>query len=312
MKQYLFSKLIVICFCIVASLSAGAQENLTPEDYELPAKTVKATKTYATYLIAQQKLEMQSAIDTYHFSTGKITKYQRTDKTYNRNIEEVYSYQNNQLKAKDIVRNISVGIDYTNFKYHTEKDGNKITSFKTAQSGAIEKTLNFYNEAGELRGKTVYDTRGNKTISIEYEGKMEYRIRKFFNNRLTSDVIYKNNKDGKVVSQIIYTMPGNETDRKVLKLTEYNDKGDAVKTMEYHPAREGEAKSINKTQYTSYLYDGDIWVAKIQYVNDPKPPVKFVLTVRTVQIENKTYQAKDNDALIAFSKQVYQQYLNLK
>ena len=312
MKQYLIIPQMLACLFIAASLSAGAQENLTPDDFELPATTVKATKTYGTYLIAAQKLEMQSAIDTYHFNAGKIVKYKRTDKTYNRNIEEVYSYQNNQLKTKDIVRNTPSGVDYTTFKYHTEKKDNIVTNYKTAQSGSVEKTLDFFNDAGELRGRTVYDARGNKTKTIEYDGKMGYRIRKFFNERLTSDVIYKNNTTGKLASQIIYTMPGNENELIVRKLTEYNDKGDAVKISEYYPARDGVEQKVNKIQYTAYLYDGDIWVAKIEYTNNPQPPAKFVLQVRTVQIGNKIYQSKDNDALIAFAKQVYLQYQTIK
>jgi|GEM_PF-1474250 hypothetical protein len=55
----------------------------------------------------------------------------------------------------------------------------------------------FFNEADELRGKSCYNAKGEREKQIEYDGTKAHRTKKFKGNKLVSDIIYENNKQGK-------------------------------------------------------------------------------------------------------------------
>lgn len=305
-------KYTALLLFLAISFSVTAQESSTPDDFDFPQNTTQATKTYASFSIPQQALVMQSAIYSYTFYNGRLTKYQREDNTYNRHIEESYTYKNDQLKSKEIIRQTSSGLEYTTYKYRIETEGNTTTRLKINHTGEVDKIIEFRNEAGELRGKSFYNTRGQRTQYIEYGGKEGHRIKKFHNEALVSDVIYRNNEHGRIAEIITHTMPGDEAEAKVLKTISYNDKGDAVKMLEYLPAKDSEKQNLNKTYYMDYLYDGNVWVAKIEYSNTTKDPGKLTVTIRSVVIGNRVYKPQNDEQLIGFCRRVYQNYLKLK
>ncbi len=69
------------------------------------------------------------------------------------------------------------------------------------------------------------------------------------------------------------------------------------------------AQKLSKTTYVNYLYDGDIWVAKIEYGTATKNPGKIVATIRTIETPEKTYHAPSEEQLKTFCQETYQKYL---
>lgn len=306
--SYLFFP--ILCLLLFGLTTLQAQDSILPKDYNLPENTTKAQIMYATFSIPQQHFALKSAQETYNFYQGQLAKYQYWDKPNNHNKVESYTYENGRLKSKETVQQSPLGMEYTSFKYRTETSGNKTTLYKIYHTGEVEKTLEFRNEASELRGSTYFDKNGNKIKYTEYGGKQGHRTKKYHHDQLVSDVFYLNDKNGKLAQIIKHTVPGNETDPKVLKTISYNIKGDPVKTLQYHPTQDGEEKIPNKTHYIDYLYDGDVWVAKIEYSNNDIE--KLDITTRTIETINRTYKPQDDKQIISFCKQAYQNYLKLK
>ncbi|WP_111308479.1 hypothetical protein [Confluentibacter sediminis] len=296
---------------LVFSFSVVAQEDTTPKDFDLPENTTKAFKMYATFSIPQQVFTMQSVNELYTFREGEITKYQYLDKP-KLEITENYTYENGLLKTKEIIRNGTMGMEYSTFKYRTESEGYKTTSYKIYHTGETEKNIEFFNGEGELRGKSFYNTNNQRTKQIEYGGKEGHRIKKYYDEKLVSDVIYLYDKKGRIYKVVDHKVPGNESEAKIIKQITYNGKGDPVVMLEYHPAKDGEEQKLSKTYHTDYLYDGDIWIAKIEYSNTTKETGQLKLITRTVVTPERAYKSQNDEQLIDFCKQVYQNYLKLK
>lgn len=301
--------LYLLCLLSFATTTLQAQESTLPTDYGFPENTIKAQVMYATFNIPQQHFVQKLVQETYIFYKGRLTKYQYQDKTNNRNTEQNYTYENSQLKSMEMVQQSISGMEYITFKYRKETEGNKTTLYKIYPTGEVEKTLEFRNETGELRGTTYYDKNGNKTKYTEYGRKKGHRTKKYNNNQPVSDILYLNNKDGKLAQIIEHTVPENEAEPKVLKTINYNERNDPVKILQYYPTKDDGEKKLHKTYYTDYLYDGDVWVTKIEYNNDTE---KLDVTIRTIVTTNRTYKPQDDKQIISFCKQAYQNYLKMK
>ena len=302
-------RFISLALTLFPGLEASCQEKITPEDYEFPKNTVKASRTYAVFALPQQSFTAQSMVDRYNFQNGLLTYHIREDQSANRFIEEKFSYEKGRISSKEIIRTSSSGTEYTRFIFRTDSNSYKSTLYKISKTGSLEKIIDFRNDSGELRGQSFYNTAGKRTKQIEYGGKEGHRIKKYHNDQLVSDIIYCYNTEGKIAATIIHTMPGKESEPRVWKTTSYNEKGDAIETLEYYPAKENEDKRLHKTHYTAYLYDQDVWIAKIEYGNHVKDPAKLVVAIRSLEIGDKIYQPQNDEQLISFCKQVYQLYL---
>ena len=302
-------RFISLALILFSSFAVLCQEKISPEDYEFPKNTIKASRTYAVFALPQQSFAAQSMVDRYNFQNGLLTYHIREDQSANRFIEEKFSYEKGGLSKKEIIRTSSSGTEYTRFIFRTDSNSYKSTLYKIGQTGSLEKIIDFRNDTGELRGQSFYNTSGKRTKQIEYGGKEGHRIKKYHNEQLVSDIIYRYNPEGRISETIIHTMPGKENEPKVWKITSYNEKGDAIKTLEYHRAKEEDEKRLNKTHYTAYLYDLDVWIAKIEYTTNIKDPAKLVVAIRSLVIGDKTYQPQNDEQLIRFCKQVYQKYL---
>lgn len=64
---------------------------------------------------------------------------------------------------------MKVSLDSTTFT--TEKDHYKTTYLRKELNGETSKRIEFYNEAGQLRGKSVYNAFGEREVQIEFDGK---------------------------------------------------------------------------------------------------------------------------------------------
>jgi len=289
-----------------------AQEQTEPKDFDLPENTVKAMIMYGTYSIPQETFSVKSATETYTFKDANLINYVYDDKPNNTHQEDTYAYENGELKTKEEIRKAAYGMSYETLKYRTEVDGNKTTFFKVNHDGKVERNLSFYNDEGELRGTTYYNSNGEKTRYTEYGGSEGHRTKKYYNGKLTSLVTYLNNADGKLEKIIEQTVPGNEDEPKIIKTISYNDKGDPVQMLQYHPSKDEKNITLNKTYYMDYLYDGDVWVAKIEYNKSIKVPGHFNVTTRAIVTTDKTYKPQSDEAISTFCKKVYQHYLTLK
>ncbi len=296
---------------LALGFAATAQESTKPEDFDLPENTVKAVIKYADFTIPQQKFAMSAEHKTYTFQEGKIINYQYRDSTSMIKTDVDYHYENGQLKRKETIESSKAGMEYKTYKYRTENEGYKTTFYKIYHTGDVDKTIAFYNDAGELRGKSVYNIHGQRTKQIEYGGKEGYRIQKYHNGKVMSEITHSNNDDGKLTKTVTYVMPGEDDEVKVLTLYYYTRDGDPEMIVEFITEKKNSGQKQSKTKHISYLYDGDIWVAKIAYSRATKSPGKIVATIRNIETPEKTYHATSNEQLEAFCQETYQNYLKL-
>ena len=300
-----------IVLLLALGFTATAQENTAPEDFELPKNTFKAVINYADFTIPQQHFAIRPSHSTYTFQEGKIINYQYRDSTSMIKTDVDYHYENGQLKRKETIESSKAGMEYKTYKYRTENEGYKTTFYKIYHTGEVDKTIAFYNDAGELRGKSVYNVHGQRTKQIEYGGKEGYRVRKYHNEQLMSEITYFNNDDGKLGKTITYVMPETEDEVKVLTLYYNTRDGDPEMIVEFITEKKNSGQKQSKTKHISYLYDGDIWVAKIAYSRATKSPGKLTATIRNIETSEKTYQAPSKERLKTFFYETYHNYLKL-
>ncbi|ATL47806.1 hypothetical protein COR50_11865 [Chitinophaga caeni] len=293
------------------SFTASAQESTLPEDFNLPKNTVKAVISYGDFTIPQQQFAIRPSHSTYTFQEGKIINYQYRDSTSMIKTDMDYHYENGQLKRKETIESSRAGMKYKTHKYRTENEGYKTTFYRTYHWGETDKYILFYNEAGELRGKSFYNIRGVRATQTEYGGKEGYRIKKYHNGKVMSEITHSNNDDGKLTKTVTYVMPGEEDEVKVMTLYYYNLKGDPRQMVDFVTEKKNSGQKPTKTTYVNYLYDGDIWVAKIEYGTATKNPGKIVATIRTLETPEKTYHAPSDEQLKTFCQETYQKYLKL-
>lgn len=301
-----------LLFFLTLGFTATAQESIKPEDFDLPANTVKAVIKYADFTIPQQKFAMSAEHKTYTFQEGKIINYQYRDSSSMIKTDVDYHYENGQLKRKETIESSRAGMEYKTYRYRTENEGYKTTFYKIYHTGEVDKTIAFYNEAGELRGKSIYNVHGKRTQQIEYGGKEGYRVKKYYNDQVMSEITYTNNDDGTLDKTITYVMPNTEDEVKVLTLYFNTPKGDPEKMVEFVTEKKNSGQKHSRTKHISYLYEDDIWVAKIAYSIATKSPGKLVATTRTIETPEKTYHAPSDEKLKAFCEATYQKYLKLE
>lgn len=295
---------------LALGFTASAQESTLPEEFELPKNTVKAVISYADFEIPKQHFAIRPHHQTYTFQNNRLINYQQSDSTKDWKADINYHYENGQLKSKETVESSKAGMEYKTYKYRTEIKDYKTTYFKIYHTGELDKTIAFYNEAGELRGKSIYNVHGKRTQQIEYNGKEGYRIRKYHNDELMSEITHSNH-GGKLTKTVTNVMPGGADEVKVMTLYYYNPKGDLRQMVDFVTETKNSAQKLTKTTYVDYLYDGDIWVAKIEYGTATKNPGKIVATIRTIETSKKTYHAPSEEQLKTFCQETYQKYLKL-
>ncbi|HUN02628.1 MAG TPA: hypothetical protein PLS00_07215, partial [Niabella sp.] len=148
-----------------------------------------------------------------------------------------------------------------------------------------------------------------RTQQIEYGGKEGYRVKKYHNDQVMSDITYTNNNDGKLIKTLTYVMPNTEDEVKVLTIYNNNLKGNPFEITEFVTEEKNADQKLTKTTYIDYLYEDNIWVAKIAYSIATKNPEKLVATIRTIETPEKTYHAPSDEKLKAFCEGAYQKYL---
>lgn len=304
-------KHIVVIPLLALNLIATAQESTSPKDFHLPENTFKAVISYADFSIPQQEFSMRPSHSTYTFQDGKIINYQYRDSTSMAKTDVTYHYENGQLKSKETIASSRAGMEYKTRKYRTESKGYKTTFYRTYHTGETDKTIEFYSEAGELRGKSIYNSNGQRTKQIEYGGKEGYRVKKYHNNKLISDIIYHSNSEGKLMKTETSVLPGQKDEIKVLTLFYYNQKGDLRQMVDFLTETKNSSQKQSRKKQISYLYDDDTWVAKIEYSKANNKTKNLVASTRTIETPDKTYQAPNSAQLKAFCEKTYQKYLKL-
>src|SRR5690606_6588272 len=156
---------------LALGFTATAPESTKPEDFDLPENTVKAVIKHADFIIPKQEFAMSVEHKTYTFQEGKIINYQYRDSVKSQKTDVDYHYENGQLKSRETIESSKAGMEYDTRKYRTENEGYKTTFYRTYHWGETDKTIAFYNDAGELRGKSIYNVHGKRTQQIEYGGK---------------------------------------------------------------------------------------------------------------------------------------------
>ena len=310
-KMKTIIKHTAIVLLLAFSFTASAQESTLPEDFDLPKNTVKAVISYADFEIPKQHFAIRPHHQTYIFQNDRLINYQQSDSTKTWKADVSYHYENGQLKSKETTESSKAGMEYKTYKYRAEDKDYKTTFYKIYHTGEVEKTIAFYNDAGELRGKSIYNIHGKRIQQIEYGGKEGYRVKKYHNEQLMSDITHFNNDEGKLMKTVTYVMPGEDDEVKVLTLYYYTRDGDPEMIVEFITEKKNSGQKQSKTKHISYLYDGDIWVAKIAYSRATKSPGKIVATIRNIETPEKTYHAPSNEQLEAFCQETYQNYLKL-
>lgn len=300
-----------LLFFLALGFTATAQESTKPEDFDLPENTVRAVIKYADFTIPQQEFAMSAEHKIYTFQEGKIINYQYRDSVKSQKTDVDYHYENGELKRKETIKSSKAGMEYKTYQYRTENEGYKTTFYKIYHTGETDKTIAFYNDAGELRGKSIYNIHGKRTKQIEYGGKEGYRVKKYHNEKLMSDITYYNNSNGKLMKTETSVLSGEKDEIKVLTLFYYNQKGDLRQVVDFITETKNSGQKQSRTKHINYLYDGDLWVAKMEYSRANNKAKNLVATVRTVQTPEKTYQAPNAALLKAFCEETYQKYLKL-
>ncbi|MBD3749333.1 MAG: hypothetical protein IE931_07550 [Sphingobacteriales bacterium] len=304
-------KYVLLVFLFALGFYATSQESTKAKDFDLPPNTVKAVINYADFTIPQQQFSMRPNHSTYTFQDEKIINFQYRDSTTMVKTALDYHYENGQLKSKETLQSYRAGTKYKTNKYQTENKGYKTTFYRTYPTGETDKTILFYNDAGELRGKSIYNSLGKRTQQIEYGGKEGYRVKKYHNEKLMSTITYYNNSEGKLMKTEASVLPGEKDEIKVLTLFYYNLKGDLRQMVDFITETKNSGQKQSKIKHINYLYDGDLWVAKIEYSQANSKTKKLVATVRSIQTTEKIYQAPSQVQLKAFCQETYQKYLKL-
>ena len=156
-KMKTIIKHTAIVLLLVFSFTASAQESTLPEDFDLPNNTVKAVISYADFEIPKQHFAIRPYHQTYTFQNDRLVNYQQSDSSKTWKADVSYHYENGQLKSKETIESSKAGMEYKTYKYRTEDKDYKITFYKIYHTGEEDKTIAFYNEAGELlnTGSTV-------------------------------------------------------------------------------------------------------------------------------------------------------------
>lgn len=291
--------------------TATAQESTAPKDFDFPENTEMALEIKGTY-DAEKHTFTQTNAKEYRFnSNGQLTQLKELF-TAKIGSQDTYHYdEKGELVKVDYLVGTAEGQISGSSTHTTEKESYKTTYIRKDQNGDMLRTIAFFNEAGELRGKSFYNAKGEREKQIEYDGTKAHRTKKFKGNKLVSDIIYENNKQGKMEKKIEFTEPGKVPTKEQLTTFDYNKKGDAEKMQVHYETEAGKTPKVMNTHTMEYLYDGDLWVARIEYRHGYyKPSPTLNITLRRIKTSDKMYTAKDEKAVLDFCKQAYQNYLN--
>lgn len=304
-------KYTAIILFLAFGFTAKAQESTKPEDFDLPKNTVKAVVRYADFSIPQKQFSVRPGYSVYTFKNDKIVSLQYEDSTSMVKTTVNYQYENDNLKSKETLQSSSAGAERKINTYRTEKQGYKTTFYRTYPTEETDKTILFYNEAGELRGKSFYNVHGKRTEQIEYNGKEGYRLKKYYDEKLMSDITYVNDSNGKLTKGETLVLPGEDEEVKVLKLYYYNPNGDLKQVVDFITEAKNSGKKISRQKQYSYWYDGDVWVAQIEYSLANNKKNNLIATIRTIETPDKIYNAPSDGQLKVFFQETYQKYLKL-
>ncbi|WP_346236856.1 hypothetical protein ABDK00_013565 [Niabella insulamsoli] len=295
-----------LCIFLFSVVNGRTHEKTAPKDFGLPQNTVKATITYADFSIPRRHLSMCGYYQVYIFQNNQLVNHQQRDSASDWKLDNTYQYEDGQLESKETLGGSNVSMEYKTYNYRTESKGYKTTWYKTHSTGEVEKTIAFYNDAGELRGKSIYNTRGQRTRQIEYGRKEGYRERTYHNEQLMTDITYVNDSTGRLTNTL--TIDGSGA--RVRRIYNYNKKGDPFEIAEFVTGQKNTGQKLIKTTHINYLYDEEIWIAKITYSNATKTPGKLTATIRTIETSEKTYKAACQEQIKDFFEATYQRYLN--
>lgn len=306
----LYSSLLLF---IVMSLPLVAQDKLTNIDFGFPQNTEQAFEHTGYYDTDIQQFKTIKTQEFHFNSLGLISiiKYPITPTNVN---QESYTYDTNQnLIQVDYLLETPAGASESKSAISIAIEDNRTTLIRTNPNGDVLKTLEFRNEAGELRGRTYFDKEGNKVKYIEYGGNEGFNVKEYNNEILVSNIIYLKNEQGKIEKTIELTEPNLNTSKKKTTTFEYNTKGDLTKSIEYYATQFDEKPNAKSTKITEYLYDDDIWVASASYEKWKHASEKTInATLRNVKTSEKVYSTNDEQQVLDFFEQAYQNYLNAK
>lgn len=300
-----------IVLLLALGFTATAQESTKPEDFDLPENTVKAVIRYANFSIPQQQFSVRPSYSVYTFKNDKIVSLRYEDSTSMVKTTVNYQYENDNLKSKETLQSSNAGTEHKINTYRTEKQDYKTTFYRTYPTEGTDKTILFYNEAGELRGKSFYNVHGKRTKQIEYNGREGYRLKKYYDEKLMSDITYVNDSNGKLTKSETLVLPGEDEEVKVLTLYYYNPNGDLKQVVDFITEAKNSGKKISRQKHYSYLYDGDVWVAQIEYSLANNKKNNLIATIRTLETPDKIYNAPSDEQLKIFFQETYQKYLKL-
>ncbi|WCM41706.1 hypothetical protein MG290_12235 [Flavobacterium sp. CBA20B-1] len=300
-----------IILLLIFGFVAKAQESITPENFDLPKNTVKAVVRYTDFSIPQQQFSVRPSYTVYTFKNDKIVCLQYEDTASMVKTTVNYQYENDYLKSKETLQNSNAGTERKINTYRTEKQDYKTTFYRTYPTEETDKTILFYNEAGELRGKSFYNVHGKRTEQIEYNGKEGYRLKKYFDEKLMTDITYVNDSNGKLTKSETIVLPGEDEEVKVLTLYYYNPNGDLKQVVDFITEAKNSGKKISRQKHYTYLYDGDVWVAQIEYSLANNKKKNLIATIRTLETPEKIYNAPSDEQLKVFFQETYQKYLKL-
>lgn len=303
------------CFILFTlGFTATAQELTKPEDFDLPANTEMALEITGSYS-GDKQIFSQTGGEEYRFnSEGKLAQLKKMI-TNNMATQDVYHYNaDGQLTKIDYIFGTKDGgMSSSSTTFSVEKKDKEITYKRRADKGYTARTVAYYNAAGELQSKNFYDAKVEPWKKIEYNGTKEYRVKEFKDNKIVSDIIYQNNDQGKLVKQLKFTQPMERKSKEELTTYSYNDKGDLETKLVHYDNQQGETPKVMDLHVTEYLYDGDIWVARVAYRHLYYSDPSWVeVTIRRIKTADKMYSAKDEKAILDFCKQVYQHYVATK
>lgn len=296
---------------LALDFTASAQENTAPQDFDLPKNTEMALEITGIYDSEKHAFKQTNAKEYRFNSNGQLAQVKEMV-TNGIGSQDTYHYDaNGELLKMDYLLGTNAGPISGSSTHSIEKESYKTTYIRKDQNGDMLRTIAFFNEAGELRGKSFYNARGEKEKQIEYDGKKAHRTKKYKGNKIVSDIVYENNKQGKLEKKTEYTEPGKTPTKEQLTTIRYNKNGDAETMLIHYETEAGKQPKVMNTHTMEYLYDGDMWVARIEYRHGYyKPSPTLNITLRRIKTADKMYTAKDEKAVLDFCKQAYQHYLN--
>lgn len=296
---------------LALGFTATAQESTKPEDFDLPENTEMALEITGVYDGVKHTFTQTNAKE-YQFNSNGLLAQVREMITDGLGSQDTYNYDGHgELVKVDYLLGTNAGPVTGSSTHSIEKESYKTTYIRKDQNGDMLKTIAFFNEVGELRGKSFYNAEGIKVRQIEYDGEKAHRIREFKLNKVVSDIVYENNEEGKLAKKLKYTEPGKTPSKEQLTTISYNEKGDADKMFVHYDNEPGTTPRVMNTHTMEYVYDDDIWVARIEYRHGYyKPSPTLDITLRRIKTADKMYTPKDEKSLLDFCKQVYQHYLD--